>query len=294
MKCPNCGSEQDNSALFCGSCGAKLPAFYNQNMQPKPTPQVPPVPPKPPVTPGAGQPGTAGKPVPPVNPVPPQPGVNDKRQDHITVRHHEENAFKNDGTNAVKKKNSGCLTAVLVAVAVVLVAIVAAVASFMLFLNNRAEVPVTPTQPTQRETQQVDPPVVYPTQEVVVPEMPVVVEPTTQAPVTPNQPTTQAPVTPTTPTGGEYLFPFDTRAITRADLEGKTKAETRLLRNELYARHGYVFNSQDLKDYFGSKSWYRPDSSLSQDAVKRMIDAHQYEGSSLQTILAYESEKGWR
>ena len=28
--------------------------------------------------------------------------------------------------------------------------------------------------------------------------------------------------------------------------------------NELYARHGYIFKSEDLNDYFGSKSWYAP------------------------------------
>ncbi|MCR5775279.1 MAG: protein kinase [Lachnospiraceae bacterium] len=27
-------------------------------------------------------------------------------------------------------------------------------------------------------------------------------------------------------------------------------------RNEIYARHGYIFNSSELKDLFGSKSWY--------------------------------------
>lgn len=32
----------------------------------------------------------------------------------------------------------------------------------------------------------------------------------------------------------------------------------RLMRNEIYARHGYVFNSADLKKYFGSQSWYKP------------------------------------
>jgi hypothetical protein len=30
------------------------------------------------------------------------------------------------------------------------------------------------------------------------------------------------------------------------------------MRNEIYARHGYVFNSADLKKYFGSQSWYKP------------------------------------
>ena len=32
----------------------------------------------------------------------------------------------------------------------------------------------------------------------------------------------------------------------------------RLMRNEIYARHGYVFNSADLKTYFGKQPWYKP------------------------------------
>ena len=37
-----------------------------------------------------------------------------------------------------------------------------------------------------------------------------------------------------------------------------SKPELRLLRNEILARHGWKFQSKDLQDYFGSKSWYKP------------------------------------
>ena len=32
----------------------------------------------------------------------------------------------------------------------------------------------------------------------------------------------------------------------------------RIIRNEIYARHGYVFNSADLKAYFSKQPWYKP------------------------------------
>lgn len=32
----------------------------------------------------------------------------------------------------------------------------------------------------------------------------------------------------------------------------------RILRNAIYARHGYIFKSQDLKRYFSQYSWYNP------------------------------------
>lgn len=43
-----------------------------------------------------------------------------------------------------------------------------------------------------------------------------------------------------------------------------TKSLARIMRNEIYARHGYNFNSADLKTYFGSKPWYKPVANNSQ------------------------------
>ena len=36
------------------------------------------------------------------------------------------------------------------------------------------------------------------------------------------------------------------------------KPTLRLMRNSILARHGYVFQSNDLKKYFGNKRWYHP------------------------------------
>lgn len=38
------------------------------------------------------------------------------------------------------------------------------------------------------------------------------------------------------------------------------RPELRLLRNEIYARHGYRFGSADLANYFRDEFWYQPDS----------------------------------
>ena len=37
-----------------------------------------------------------------------------------------------------------------------------------------------------------------------------------------------------------------------------SKDELRLMRNEILARHGWKFQSKDLKEYFGQQSWYKP------------------------------------
>ena len=36
------------------------------------------------------------------------------------------------------------------------------------------------------------------------------------------------------------------------------KSTLRIMRNEILARHGYVFKSKDLQDYFKQFSWYHP------------------------------------
>ena len=51
---------------------------------------------------------------------------------------------------------------------------------------------------------------------------------------------------------------LSTRLLTESDLRGFSKQELRILRNEIFARHGYIFKSQDLRDYFSKKDWYKP------------------------------------
>jgi len=48
------------------------------------------------------------------------------------------------------------------------------------------------------------------------------------------------------------------RQFTCADIVDKSKLELRLMRNEVYARHGYRFNNPDLQNYFEKQSWYKP------------------------------------
>jgi hypothetical protein len=46
------------------------------------------------------------------------------------------------------------------------------------------------------------------------------------------------------------------------ELQSKSKEELRLIRNEIFARKGYVFKSNDLNQYFKTKSWYTPDANV--------------------------------
>lgn len=49
----------------------------------------------------------------------------------------------------------------------------------------------------------------------------------------------------------------NTSYIKEEDLKKLKKEELRLARNEIYARRGYIFKSEDLKKYFEAKSWYK-------------------------------------
>lgn len=54
-----------------------------------------------------------------------------------------------------------------------------------------------------------------------------------------------------------YLVPdADSRYIKRADTEGFTAQLFNYAKNEIYARHGRLFNSTELQNYFNSQDWY--------------------------------------
>ncbi|MBP9989340.1 MAG: YARHG domain-containing protein, partial [Ruminococcus sp.] len=54
----------------------------------------------------------------------------------------------------------------------------------------------------------------------------------------------------------DYLFPSDKYLLTTDFLDTKTSDEIYLIRNEIYARHGYIFKMQKFRDYFEQKAWY--------------------------------------
>lgn len=56
-----------------------------------------------------------------------------------------------------------------------------------------------------------------------------------------------------------YIFSgSDSEYLTKADVKGMSAKELNLAKNELYARHGRIFDREDLQEYFESCSWYEP------------------------------------
>lgn len=85
-----------------------------------------------------------------------------------------------------------------------------------------------------------------------------------------------------------YLFPSDRRYITYSDLIGKTKEEVALIRNEIYARHGYIFNKEPYKSYFESQSWYVPNPYFDDFMFNGIEKANK------EFLIQYEEDRGWR
>ena len=55
----------------------------------------------------------------------------------------------------------------------------------------------------------------------------------------------------------EYILPeSDQRLLTDEDVAGLTLQQLNYARNEIFARHGYIFSSDELNAYFATKSWY--------------------------------------
>ena len=77
----------------------------------------------------------------------------------------------------------------------------------------------------------------------------------------------------------------NTRYLTEEDLSNYTKAELGLIRNEIFARYGYVFTTEPYKTYFSSKNWYKPDESV--EANTELLN--EVEKANIELIQSMES-----
>lgn len=75
------------------------------------------------------------------------------------------------------------------------------------------------------------------------------------------------------------------------DLEGLTKDECHIARNEIYARHGRLFSDESLQNYFNSKDWY--DGYIAPEDFDESV-LNEYEISNRDLIIQYETEMGYR
>lgn len=91
----------------------------------------------------------------------------------------------------------------------------------------------------------------------------------------------------------DYILPSDTQYITEYDLYSLTKEEVVLARNEIYARYGYSFQSENIRVYFAAQPWYHEDTSVNANTFGT-AQMNDYERANLETIQQYEKDMGWK
>lgn len=82
---------------------------------------------------------------------------------------------------------------------------------------------------------------------------------------------------------GDMEF-FENRTISEQMLQGLSLYELRLLRNEIYARHGRLFKAIWLQQYFYGQPWYQPDENFKDESVSGS------DKLNVETIVKYETK----
>lgn len=76
---------------------------------------------------------------------------------------------------------------------------------------------------------------------------------------------------------------FENRAIAEQMLQGLSLHELRLLRNEVYARHGRMFRAEWLQQYFYQQPWYTPNEEFKDETLSGT------DKLNVETIVKYEN-----
>ncbi len=77
---------------------------------------------------------------------------------------------------------------------------------------------------------------------------------------------------------------FENKLISESMLRGLSLHELRLLRNEVYARHGRVFKTMWIQQYFGGQSWYDSREDFKDEELSGP------DKTNVETIVAYENK----
>jgi len=85
------------------------------------------------------------------------------------------------------------------------------------------------------------------------------------------------------------------RLVTSDELASVSADELTLMRNEIYARHGWIFRRQDLQEYFQRQPWYRPQGGLNRQVeVNKAIalNLNSFEKKNADLILGEQTKRG--
>lgn len=264
-KCPNCGNEIETGEMYCSNCGTKIDQYQEINEQftnsdhsddteneyERETTSL------------YGFCSNCGA---PLNEGELFCGKCGMRTDGI------EYIQQDDEISEYKKKNNGPVI-IMICIIIVLLLIAGTLTGYYIYTNkdyndSNDEMPVHTDVVNQIATEQ-----------------PIVSTPAIQ---------TLAP-SPTadilTDSDSGYLFNSDKEYITNEYLDTLSQKQVRLILNEMYARHGYIFNLDEYIQYFSSRPWYVPKYTSADQAESYFNDVEKY---NKKIIVNYEISKGWR
>lgn len=248
MFCEKCGNKLEDDELFCPACGARVET-EDSGMESD-------------VTKGMGYGyGTSGG--------------SSERKEQPGKKRSERKKKENIDAEWEKEEKKEKITFIILGVIIILL-VVAIVAGVIFLVKSGKEtenerVPqlneemkeemeqsrnIAEVTPEAQGSAEED--IVGATPEVIQEETPVPTQEVTPVPT--QQPTpvpTQAPVV--KDDSDDYVISdSSTRYLTNADLNSLSEWEVRIARNEIYARHGRIFKTEEIASYFEGKSWYAP------------------------------------
>ncbi len=199
------------------------------------------------------------------------------------------------------RKKANPLLIVLIIVLSLCFLSVSVLCIFLITANRKSELPEhgIPTYMMDEAHDHTIPTETLPTMEPT--EVPTTQEPTTEEPTT-EAPTTQAPAAYAylddlnraydnyfdfrPDENGNVIAHSSTQLISRSELYGMSEHEVCIARNEIYARHGYIFQTEKYNAYFKNFSWYVP-------RTTTLPTLNDIEDQNVKLISSYENEQGW-
>ena len=90
----------------------------------------------------------------------------------------------------------------------------------------------------------------------------------------------------------DYVIPdSDSHDYSKAELETLSDDQLRIAHNEIYARYGKIFRSEDLQKYFDAKSWY--DGRYSADEFDKMnVELNSHEQHNADLLQQIRKDRG--
>lgn len=91
---------------------------------------------------------------------------------------------------------------------------------------------------------------------------------------------------------GDFYFPeSNSRYLADEEISKYSSSDLELAKNEIYARHGRIFVTQRIADYFNGKSWYKGTISPEEFDAQQDSIFNEFESANVNKIAEWEEKK---